>query len=264
MAQEQDITFITEDIPGATSFIQSGRSLRLSYAARQEAKYINEAIMANIAVPGSAIDPTTIDAKTWESMRAGWKKDAEVKYPEEGDYKVWIIDPNTGLPAPLGEVVEFIGGDVRETPGGGSCKEYTLDLSGAGIVDPLTTNVYVTYEDCFLKTQNISDTAANLSGLEICVGRGTPTTNLGVFVEGALCDLTYKACMEYFWNLEALGPTDPVTIDYIDCDGAPVSISTTAGSALSNYCGEKDSFVVSAGTLVLSQTCTGGIPETYL
>ena len=31
MAQEQDITFITEDIPGATSFIQSGRSLRFSF-----------------------------------------------------------------------------------------------------------------------------------------------------------------------------------------------------------------------------------------
>lgn len=264
MAQEQDLTFITDDIPEATSFIQSGRSLRLSYVARQEAKYINDAIIANIAVPGSAIDPNTIDAKTWESLRAEWKINAEVKYPDEGDYKVWLVDPNTNLPVVIGELVEFISGDVRETTGGSSCKEYTLDLSGAGIVDPLTTNVYISYEDCSLQVQSISDTAANLSGLEICVGRGIPTTNLGVFVEGAICDLTYKQCTQYFWNLEAYGPTDPVTIDYIDCEGVPVSISTTAGSALSDYCGLKDSFVVSVGPLILVETCNGGTPVVYL
>jgi hypothetical protein len=264
MAQEQDITFITEDIPPITSFIQAGRSLRLSYAARKEAKYINDILLNNIANPGEFVDPTSFDEKHWETLRASWKQEANVRYPDEGDYRVWIIDPQTGNAVPLGEMVEFIGGDIRETPGGQPCTEYTLDLSGAVVDDPLTFVVGISYEDCFLKPQQMMGTIEELDGLTICVGRGLPYTNLGVFVLGSACDLTYKECAEYFWNLEAYPPLDPVTINYIDCEGVPVSISTTVGSALSNYCGQKDSFTVSIGPIVYVQTCSGGIPETYL
>lgn len=264
MAQEQDITFITEDIPPITSFIQAGRSLRLSYVARQEAKYINDILISNVNNPTKQIDPTKITPEFWENIRKTWKSEALIKYPDDGDYKVWIIDPQTNTPVPLGEMVEFIGGDVRETPGGQPCVEYTLDLSAVVIPDPSTFIVAISYEDCFLKPQKVSGTALEMAGFSICVGRGIPYASEGVFVLGSACDLTYKECAEYFWNLEAYPPLDPVTINYIDCEGVPVSISTTVGSALSNYCGQKDSFTVSIGPIVYVQTCSGGIPETYL
>lgn len=111
MAQEQQITFITEDIAPATSFIQSGRSLRLSYVARQKSSYITTLLIEDV------IDPLSISEKEWEDLESVWKKEAEIKYPDEGGYKVWLIDLETNLPVPLGEVVEFIGGDVRENKG---------------------------------------------------------------------------------------------------------------------------------------------------
>lgn len=191
MAQEQDITFITEDIPSATSFIQSGKSLRLSYAARQEAKYVNKAVVAEMAkttTPGPALTSVNIDTKTLESLKAQWKKEAEIKYPDEGDYKVWIVDPNTGAPVALGEVVEFLGGDVRQTPGILPCAEYQLDLSEANIPDPKTTIVEVNYTDCKIQQVEISNTADKMEGLIICVGQErTPYTSAGVFVKIGPC-----------------------------------------------------------------------------
>lgn len=109
MAQEQDLTFITGDIPSATSFIQSGKSLRRSYVGREEAKFITNILLEDG-------DPNLIDKKTWEENRENWKKEAEIKYPDEGDYKIWMIDIETNLPIPLGEKVEFIGG-IRENKG---------------------------------------------------------------------------------------------------------------------------------------------------
>lgn len=109
MAQEQDLTFITEDIPPATSFFQSGRGLRLSYMGRQEALYITEAI-------GKEEDPNEITEEEWLILRESWKKEAEVTYPDEGIYKVWLIDPVSKLPIPIGSIVEYIG-DKRESKG---------------------------------------------------------------------------------------------------------------------------------------------------
>jgi hypothetical protein len=219
MAQEQDITFITEDIPGANSFVQSGRSLRLSYAARKEAKYINDILLNNIANPGEFVDPTSFDEKYWGTLRASWKQEANVRYPDEGDYRVWIIDPQTGNAVPLGEMVEFMGGDIRETPGGQPCTEYTLDLSGVVVDDPLTFVVEISYEDCFLKPQQIVGIIEGLDGLTICVGRGLPYTNLGGFVAGVVCDLNFgnPECSEYTWDLTGLPPGDLVTLEYRAC-----------------------------------------------
>jgi hypothetical protein len=109
MAQEQDLTFITEDIPPATSFIQSGRNLRLSYIGRVEAGLITNMLIKEE-------DPNSIDAKTWASLRDAWKREAEILYPDEGDYKVWLVDEDGETPVPLGQRVEFIGG-IRENPG---------------------------------------------------------------------------------------------------------------------------------------------------
>lgn len=261
MAQEQDITFITEDIPGATSFIQSGKSLRLSYVARQEAKYINDAVMANIAIPGSAVDPTTIDAKTWKNLRAGWKKDAEIKYPDEGDYKVWIIDPNTGLPAPLGEVVEFIGGDVRETPGILPCVEYQLDLSGAGITDPSTTVVEVSYTNCRIQQVNLSDTADNIDNITICVGQGrTPYTSVGVFVEIGPCDVTFglPVCEEYTWDLTGLPLDDLATLTFKNCTGINEKIKDTPRNLgiIVNFCAQSGTASSTVGVINYVGVCS--------
>lgn len=261
MAQEQDITFITEDIPGATSFIQSGKSLRLYYAARQEAKYINEAVMANIAVPGSAVDPTTIDTKTWKSLRAGWKKDAEIKYPDEGDYKVWIVDPNTGAPAPLGEVVEFIGGDVRENPGILPCVEYQLDLSGAGIADPSTTTVEISYTDCRIQQVEMSDTADNIDGIAICVGQGrTPHTSAGVFTQIGPCDVNFglPVCEEYTWDLTGLPLDDLFTLGFKNCAGIDEKIEDTPRKlgVIVNFCAQSGTATSTVGVITYVGVCS--------
>ena len=83
MAQEQDLTFITENIPPATSFIQSGKSLRLSHVGRQEATLITEMLKRGD-------DPNKINEKDWEKRRESWKREAQIIYPDEGDYKVNI------------------------------------------------------------------------------------------------------------------------------------------------------------------------------
>jgi hypothetical protein len=176
-----------------------------------------------------------------------------------------VYDPITELPIPLGEDVTFIGGDVRENVGGQPCIVYNWDLSGVVVDDPSVDVMTVTFTDCFNTPQTLTKTVLDWgSNYEICAGNPNIVVTGGVITPGAFCDLTFKQCTEYFWNLEAYPPLDPVTIDYIDCEGVPVSISTTAGSALSNYCGQKDSFVVSVPPLILLQTCSGGIPETYL
>jgi hypothetical protein len=110
MAQEQDLTFITGEIPAAKNFIQSAKSLRLSYRGKQEAKFIQDTI-------AEGENPNEIGEKLWTASREQWKKEAEIKYPDEGDYLVWIVDPITEEPVALGEVVEFIGSEVRENPG---------------------------------------------------------------------------------------------------------------------------------------------------
>lgn len=261
MAQEQDITFITEDIPGATSFIQSGRSLRLSYVARQEAKYINDAVMANIAIPGSAVDPTTIDAKTWENLKAEWKKEAEIKYPEQGDYKVWIIDPNTGLPAPLGEIVEFIGGDVRENPGILPCVEYELDLSGAGIVDPTTTIVEIRYTNCRIQQIVDSGTADVMNGTSICVGQGRiPYTSAGVFTEIGPCDTDFglPICEEYTWDLTGLPSDDVVILSFKNCAGILEKIEDTPANlgTIVNFCAQSSTATSAVGVISYIGICS--------
>lgn len=183
MAQQNSITFITEDIPEATSFIQSGRNLRKSYAAREEAQYITEMIKKETQ------DPNTIDPKVWENLKENWKKEAEIRYPDEGNYKVWLIDPNTQEPVVIGEMVEFIGGEVREHPGILPCFEYALDLSKEEIPNPESFIINISYTDCTIRQVNISDTASNLLGLSICVGQDrTPITSSGIFTKIEECN----------------------------------------------------------------------------
>jgi len=253
MAQEQDITFITEDIPPATSFIQSGRSLRVSYVGRKEAKYINDIILQNIADPKKQTDPNKITPEFWEMVRSNWKQEALIKYPDEGDYKVWIIDPVTNLPVPLGESVEYIGGDIRETPGGLPCTEYILDLKAATIPDPSTYQVAISYEDCFLRPQRASGTALEMDGFSICVGRGLPMTSIGVFIVGVVCDLNYGIieCSEYSWDLSGLPLETIVSLGFKNCDEIDEKIEGTPRELglLVSFCAKKDSPVAASGVI---------------
>ena len=268
MSDQTTPTFIPEDIPTSVSrnTTVSGESLRLSYVFREQSKYIGNIFLARIANPGDpTIDIENYSEKDWESLKSVWRKEAEIKYPDEGDYVMQVYDPITELPIALGEDVTFIGGDVREVVGAQGCILYNWDLSSVVVDDPSVDVMTITFTDCFNTPQTLTQTVNDWGpNYEICANSPDIVVTGGVITPGAFCDLTYKMCTEYFWNLEAYPPLDVVTIDYIDCDGAPISITSAVENTLSNYCGQKDSFVVSVPPLILLQTCSGGIPETYL
>jgi len=256
-------TFIPEDIPPGTATTQSGASLRSSYVIRKQSEYITNYLILKASSPPILPPPPTEEELV--KLRVVWQQEANIKYPDQGDYAVQRADPETYEPIPLGEEVVSIGGDIREVVGGQPCIVYNWDLSGINVDNPSTDVMTIIYTDCFNNIQRITKTVDDWgANYEVCAGNPDITISGGVITYISNCDLTFKQCTEYFWNLEAYPPLDPVTIDYIDCEGVPVSISTTAGSALSNYCGQKDSFVVSVPPLILLQTCSGGIPETYL
>ena len=265
-------TFLADDGPVPTSYIQTGKELRLGYALRKESLFITTILMDRQANPGDPTDEfENYDDKTWQSIREGWKREAEAAYPLDGDYIVHLID-DTGAPVPTGSLTEYMGGTSPITAGASPCIEYTWDLTGVtpgpdplNPINPLITLAILTYRDCYNVEQKISQTIDSLgAGVNVCMIQGSSTVSIGTLVEVGPCDLNYKQCTQYFWNLEAYGASDPVTIDYIDCDGVPVSISTTAGSALSDYCGQRDSFVVSVPPLILVETCNGGTPPVIL
>lgn len=252
--QEQDLTFITEDIPGATSFIQSGKGLRLSYVIRRKAKFITDMLLGGIE------DPNNITQKQWQSEIEKWKEDAKVQYPDEGDYKIWLVDVDGVTPIPLGTRVEFIGNDIRETPGGQPCTEYTLDLSAVVVDDPSTFVVEVVYEDCFLRAQEVSGIIADLDGLSICVGRGTPIVNVGVLTSGSICDLNFgnPECSEYTWDLTGLPPGDLVTLGLKDCSGVDTKIEDTPANlgTIVTFCAQEGSPTSVVGVITYVGLCT--------
>lgn len=263
-------TFILGDVPASDSFTQTGKSLRLGYVLRQESLFITNILLDRQANPG---DPTIefelFSEKAWEGMRSNWAQDAEAVYPEEGDYLVWIIDPSTGDPVPLGSMVEFIGGEVRENPEALPCIECIWDLTAVdthaptGPVDPSTYIVTLIYINCYGVEITVEDIIDNLGPyFEFCA-QSISTLSGGTFTTGDFCDLTYRLCTHYFWDLTGVPVLDPVTIDYIDCDKVVQSITGPAGSAITDYCGEKGSFTVDAGTLAIVETCPGGIPIIY-
>lgn len=251
-------TFLADDGPPPTSSIQSGKELRLGYALRQESVYVTTILMDREANPG---DPTiefeNYDEKTWEILRDEWKKEAEGIYPEEGDYIVYLVD-DTGTPVTTGSLVEYVGGTSPNNPGAFPCTEYIWDLTGvAPGPDPYNPTIaIIVYRDCYNVEQTISDTIANI-GLTtyFCMGQLPSVLNMGVLTEVGPCDLTYKQCTQYFWDLTGVPLLDIVTIDYIDCDQLPVSLTSTAAAAIKINCGERDSFTVTAGFIVLQQTC---------
>jgi hypothetical protein len=244
-----NVTFISEDIPPATSFIQSGTGLRSSYAGRLEAKFITDML-----IEGKE-DPNKIPEQQWQELRSEWKKEAEIKYPDIGDYKIWLLDPETNEPVPIGEMVEFIGGDVRENPGILPCKEYALDLSGEIIPDPNTFIVDISYTDCTIAHITLSDTAKKLEDLVICVGQAAiPVTSAGVFTEVGPCDPPgdLPACEQYTWDLTGVPLNDIVSLGFTNCDdnsqkieGKPAELGT-----LVDFCAKKDSPFSFSGVII--------------
>jgi hypothetical protein len=255
MSQEYEyppnVTFISEDIPPATSFMQSGKSLRASHAARLEAKFITDML-----IEGEE-DPNNIKEEQWQELRSEWKKEAELKFPDQGDYKIWLLDPETNEPVPIGEMVEFVGGAVRENPGILPCKEYELNLSGVVIPNPNTFIINISYTDCTITQVTISDTAAKLEDLTICVGQATiPVTSAGVFTEIGPCVVGGDEggglpCEQYSWNLSGVPSNNIVSVGFTNCagnsekiEGKPAELGT-----LVNFCAVKDTAFSNSGTI---------------
>jgi hypothetical protein len=251
MAQ-QDLTFITENIPPTISFIQSGISLRLSYVIKKEAKYINDILINNIANPSEAKDPNTIDSKTWDSLKKTWREEARIKYPDEGDYEVWLIDPETQDPVVIGEVVKFLGAEDKIM---NPCTEYILNLDGTPLDNSF--EIIVNFRDCFYKLQEIKGNVTELGNLTICASE-TPITNAGIFIKGSICDLNFEEteCSEYSWDLTGL-PEEIVTLTFINCNRVPEIIQDfpkNIGPVLT-FCAQKESPVSSVGILQYKRSC---------
>jgi hypothetical protein len=243
-----NFTFIPEEIPPATSFIQSSVGLRSSFVIRQQALLITDMIIKG------GKDPNDITEQQWEEYKAEWKKEAEIKYPDIGDYKIWLVDPETKEPVPIGEVVEFIGGAVRDNPGILPCIEYFLELSGEIIPDPDTFIVTVNYTDCTITQVTISDTAAKLQNLSICVGQATtPITSAGEFIEVAPCYLPgdLPACEQYSWDLTGVPLNSIVSLGFTNCEGNSEKIEGKPAElgTLVNFCAVKDSPVTFSGVI---------------
>jgi hypothetical protein len=175
-SQSQAVTFITEDIPPSESFIVSSVSLRKSFIIRKKAEAIVDFINTNPGYTKEDVD------KFIEDTDGIWTKEAEIKYPSEGDYLVYVLDPVTKDPIPIGETVEFIGG-IREVPGGRECKEYLFDGTG---LDP-EDEVEYSYINCFNTEENVTELVRLLDGEKICALE-MPVTNIGVFTEEGLCE----------------------------------------------------------------------------
>jgi hypothetical protein len=265
-------TFLADDGPVPTSYIQTGKELRLGYALRKESLFITTILMDRQANPGDPTDEfENYDDKTWQTIRDGWKREAEAAYPLDGDYIVHLID-DTGAPVPTGSLVEYIGATSPITQGASPCIEYTWDLTGVTPgpdplkpIDPLTTFATLTYRDCYNVEQNISELIVDLgTGLNVCMLQGSSVMSIGTLVEIAPCDLNYKQCTLYFLDLTGVPPMDPVVVNFTDCDGLGTGIGGSAGTIQTYYCAERDSISTSVGTLVLQETCNGGTPPIIL
>jgi hypothetical protein len=265
-------TFLADDGPLPTSFIQTGKELRLGYALRKESLFITTILIDRQANPGDPTDEfENYSDKTWQSIREGWKREAEAAYPLDGDYIVHLID-DTGAPVPTGSLVEYIGATSPITEGASPCIEYTWDLTGVTPgpdplkpIDPLTTFATLTYRDCYNVEQNISELIVDLgTGLNVCMLQGSSVMSIGTLVEIAPCDLNYKQCTLYFLDLAGVPPMDPVVVNFVDCDGLGTGISGSAGTIQTYFCAERDAITTSVGTLVLQETCNGGTPPIIL
>jgi hypothetical protein len=259
MPDKSTPTFIAEEIPFSTATTVSGASLRLGYVFRAESKYIGDIFLARIANPADpTIDIENFDERTWENLRSVWRREAEIKFPDEGDYVMQMYDLDTDSPILLGEEVTFIGGDIREVPGGQGCIEYNWDLSGIVVVDPSINVMTISYTDCFNNPQTITKTVdAWGPNYEICANNPNPNISIsgGVITPGAFCDLTFKMCTRYFLDLTGLPSLDPVSVGYIDCNGVSTGIVSTVGSIPRYYCAQIDTITASVGTLVFEGSC---------
>ena len=85
-------------IPVYTIF--SGDTLRKLYISRQHTAQLNTWIAAGI-------EPSCVSATQVQNLLTDWKNDAMVLYPEEGDYRVRLLDEN-GVDIPIGDDVEFL------------------------------------------------------------------------------------------------------------------------------------------------------------
>jgi len=174
-----DVTFIDDEhIEPTDSFIQSGVSLRESYVLRKKVVQYRDWV-------NTAIDPNSISKEDMDDLFSVWKKEAEIKYPDEGDYKVFAVVDN--VPVPLGEVVEFIGGDFRGNPGQANtpCLEYLWDLSA----EANGINCKIDFTNCRTKVDKIQGDSTDLKPNQTVCSLSIPVATIGVVTLVGPCTL---------------------------------------------------------------------------
>lgn len=177
MAEEQGASFNSEEVGPPTSFIQSGKQLRKSYVQREVAKAIAEAEIA-------ALPPMTKEDIV--AFTTDWKKEAEELYPDEGNYKVALRDESGDL-IPIGSVVTYIGGDIRENEGVSpfDCTEMNLDVNAVTDLEVIVLE----YQNCAGDIITVTDNAANLKPSYLFCTRNplTVTTTNGILTTVGPC-----------------------------------------------------------------------------
>lgn len=164
-------TYNEEDIPAPEYMIMTGKELRDYYLHIQEIN-LNQDIIEGGGNPADQEHILRI-----ESLRRGtWLEEATILYPQEGTYKVILID-EVGDRVEVGEQVEYVGkgSEITEAVIDG-CFFYVWDLTG----EPHGLTVYVEGTDCFdvpFYTEVVTD-GTNSS---FCA-KGTPSASAGVLI----------------------------------------------------------------------------------
>lgn len=168
------VTFITEPVTGRDYFIVSCNYLREAYVMKMT-------LIEYETLKESGRPPHTLSEEERKNMYYQKVAEAQAMYPDQGDYKVFILDEE-GNPVPMGFVVEFISAPVREWQGVKNCKTVTVTFEGVDIGETFVAR----YKDCFNREQFLTGFVRDLlPAVEFCTSEYT--INVGVALVGADC-----------------------------------------------------------------------------
>jgi len=136
----------SEELPRFT--VMTGAQLRQRYVEKLRVQ--EQRVMIN-----SALDPDSLTEGDLEMFNAWLKTMAESKYPDEGDYKVRILEDNGDPVTEFGEDYEFITSVGYLPADCGDCRAIELNISqtdldnATGNTDPLLNGkISLFYNDC--------------------------------------------------------------------------------------------------------------------
>ena len=128
------------------------------------------------------IDPNAVSPKDLADLKDAWRREAELLYPDKGDYKVRLLDEE-GDPVVIGSDVEFIGvGSSEGTPT--VCRLYELDLSGVSPAEGITYS----YLDCETRESlKFKGIVGDIIETEFCSVKGFFTSSVGTVTDLGEC-----------------------------------------------------------------------------